>query len=80
MGYSVDKIRAFYEIAEDALERVRAVFAVPVKITLLVRVVDDPEGDIIVSDDKLDELIKMIERRKKTEPVLEKGDPLTKLH
>lgn len=61
-----ERLAEVADIASSCLETIRDQFRPPVKITLLVRRVEHPDGsqDFILTDDDLTEAINAIEQRK----------------
>lgn len=53
----------------DYLDDIKNLFKPGVKIAVLVRTLGYPERDFMMTDDTYDELIAMIERRKKAEGI-----------
>lgn len=65
---SDDRVEDVCDFAADALDRVRAFFKPPVKITLLVRRCGVPNGtqDFLVTDDTADSIIAAITELERT--------------
>lgn len=53
-----------YVAAADCLESMSQHWTVPVKLTLIVRQPGFPERDFLVSDDEMDEIIALVQRRR----------------
>ena len=60
----------FRDVAHDHLDHLRGYFIAPVKLTLLVRNLEAPDGsrDILVTEDEPEAIIEAVRRRARGEP------------
>lgn len=59
-------LRALHQVLNDELDRITKNFSVDVKLTLVVRMPNTPDGGLLLTDDSVDEAIATIQRLRHT--------------
>jgi len=68
------KLIDLHYVISEHLEEIERLFKVPVKVTIIIRTSDEPEGNVVVTDDDLQTVIGQLAISENWKPTIKAGE------